>query len=173
MPEGTIPAPPERPEPSPEGIPARVAELSQEQEGPEVKLYKISFESYNKKECEIDGMDSINAHAALTVLRDVGIYYTSEKEYQSKEKEGVQIIHVERDGDYSVLYKGLIDEEVYEIKLKKDQKEKKTDIRIFYYTLEPDKIFYVIAAKHTHYDTSKGNYKIKNNKQKFWPRRHH
>jgi hypothetical protein len=141
-----------------QGIPVTVGGVSSDTEAPEVKLYKLSFESYKGKECEIDGMDSNNAHATLSILRDVGVYYTSERDYKNKEKEGVEIKPIDRDGKYSVLYQGLVDEQVYEIKLKKDQKEKKTDIRVFYYTIESEKIFYVIAAKHDHIDTSKGEH---------------
>ena len=168
---GTIPQPSGE-EKTPEGIPVTASLVSQETEGPETKLYKISFEEYKDKECQMDGMDSDNAKATLIVLRDVGIYFTSEANYQSKAGTGVEIKHVARDGNYAALYKGLVEEDIYEIKLKRSQKEKEIDIRVFYFTLEPEKIFYIVAAKHTHIDTSKGKYKGKEKKH-FSRRNHH
>ena len=140
------------------GIPLTAPNVPESGEAPEVKLYKISFEKYKSSECTINGMDSVNAHAALIVLRDVGIYYSDEESYKKSSSQPIVVKYVEPAGEYAVLYKGLVDEEVYEIKLVKDQKEKKVDIRMFYTTLESEKIFYLIAARHTHYDTTKGDY---------------
>lgn len=154
------------------GIPLTATNVPESGEAPEVKLYKISFEKYKGGECTINGMDSINAHAALVVLRDVGIYYSDEENYRKNSTQPVVIKYIAPDGEYSVLYKGLVDEDVYEIKLVKEQKEKQVDIRLFYTTLESEKIFYVIAARHTHYDTSKGDYERKAKHKKLNNRPH-
>lgn len=66
---------------TPQGIPVTASLVPQETEGPENKLYRISFEAYKDKECQMDGMGGANAKATLTVLRDVGIYFTDKANY--------------------------------------------------------------------------------------------
>ena len=142
-----------------QGIPFTAPQVPQEAQEPELKLYKISFESYKPKECEITEIAPHNGKAALTVLRDVGIFYSSKTNFTTKEGNGVQIIPIDNDGEYTVLYKGLDEASIFEIKLKKQQKNKEeVDLRVFYYTIEPDKTFYVVAVKSSkHYDTDKGD----------------
>ena len=114
----------------------------------------------------MDGMGGANAKATLTVLRDVGIYFTDKANYLKQEGRGVEIKYIARDGNYAALYKGLVEEEIYEIKLQKLHKEKPINIRIFYYTLPAERIFYLVAAKHDHIDTSKSTY-LTNTRGKF------
>ena len=131
----------------------------QSEADPEALPYNISFARYNQAQCQITGMDGKNAKAALMILRDVGIYFTSSENF-SMNSGMAEIKLVFNSGDYSALYHGCHqDEEIKEIKLSK--KEKGIDIRVFYFTIESKKMFYVVAAKHTHIDTEKGN---KNNK---------
>lgn len=142
-------------------VPATAALLPQDVEGPELRAYNISFAQYDRKDCQIDGMDPDNAKGALIILRDVGVHFTSKENFLGKTKSNVEIKNVARDGEYASLYKGLVDEEIREIKYRNDNKD--VDIRVFYYTLESEKIFYLVATRHTHLDISKS--KNKHNKK--------
>ncbi len=140
-------------------VPVTAAELPQTEEAPEISPYRISFAEYKGKECQIDGMNAENAKATLLILRDVGIYYTSEADYWSKAS-GIQINPIVRDGDYIDLYRGLAeDSEIKEIKYQHHRKS--IDIRLFFFTLERERTFYLIAARETHIDTSKGDFRRK------------
>lgn len=150
------------PEPTPpnkdlEIIPSEtVAELPSDFPDPEIAPYRLSFAKYNEKMCEIDGMNRDNSAAGLKIVRDVGIYFTNQNNFQLKSKHVQQIKPVIRDGDYAALYKGLgIDEDIKEIVYTKNQKGKEVDIRLFFHAIEPEKTFYVIALRESHIDTSK------------------
>ena len=139
---------------SSETVPVTAPLISQDEEDPEAKLYRISFERYKQDECQMDGMHPENAKAALKIIRDIGIYFTSEKNYFAKSGRA-EIKPVICGGHYKELCNGLgPDDEVKEIKL--DDKKNRISVRLFYFTLEKDKTFYLIAARETHYDTSKG-----------------
>lgn len=145
-------------------IPQTAALLPEDAEAPEALPFKLSFARYNNKECEMNSMNGDCAKATLTILRDVGVFYISKDNYQKNEGNGVSIEHVIRDGDYKAVYQGLEDDvEVKEIKHKDDRKD--VDLRIFFYTIEAERIFYLIAARHSHYDTSKGSYDHKKKKK--------
>jgi len=143
----------------PDVVPSIVAELPQTEEAPEISPYRISFAEYKEKECQMNGMTGDNAKATLMILRDVGIYYTSEENYWSKAS-NVEIKPVARGGDYTVFYRGLAeDSELKEIKYK--HLRKSIDIRLFFFTLERERTFYLVAARQDHVDTSKGNFRKK------------
>jgi hypothetical protein len=128
-------------------------------EAPEVTPYKISFARYKEKECQMDSMSGQNARATLKVFKDVGLYYTDEKNYWSKAGP-IEIKHIVRGGDYGDLYRNLSeDTELKEIKYKHDRKE--IDIRLFFFTLEVERTFYLVAARHDHIDTGKGGFRRK------------
>jgi hypothetical protein len=143
-------------------IPLDAAELPQEEEAPEVQPFKLSFAKYNPKECEIDGINPHNGKAILTIVRDIGIYFTNEENFTKKSSKDIEIKHVINGGDYKKLYRGLYeDEEVREIKYKHSYPKKgiEIDVRLFFCSLEKEKTFYIIAVRESHYDTSKSIYK--------------
>ncbi len=146
-------------EASPDAVPSAVAELPQAEEAPEISPYKISFAEYKGKECQMDGMTGYNAKATLMILRDVGVYYTSAENFWSKTS--IQTKPIIREGDYRFLYKGLAeDSELKEIKYQHARKG--VDIRLFFFTLEKERTFYLVAAKQDHIDTSKGGFRRRN-----------
>jgi hypothetical protein len=133
-------------------------------EDPEALPYNISFARYNDKECQITDMDANNAKAALMILRDVGIYFSSYENY-AKYSGSAEVKRIMNDGDYSALYRGCdADEEIKEIKLVKEKKN--VNVRLFYFTIESSKMFYLVAVRHTHIDTTKGNYQKKHSGHK-------
>lgn len=152
----TIPDP-ERKGLLPKKVPFGAAELSASSEAPEASPYRISFAEYKEKECQMDSMTPVNAKATLKTIRDVGVHYTSKDNYSSNAR-GVEMKTISRGGDYLTLYRGLPDDsEIREIKCKHPGKE--IDIRLFFFTLEKERTFYLVAAKQTHIDTSKGDYR--------------
>jgi len=68
---------------------------------------------------------------------------------------GSEIIYVNKNNrQYANLYKGLgLDEAVYEIKYVKERKN--IDFRLFFTLNETERIFYVVAIREAHYDTTK------------------
>jgi len=153
MSSGQIPVPSGDYESS-SAIPANAAIISSDTESPEALPFNLSFAKYNPKECQIESMNGDNAKATLDVLRDVGLNFSGINAYKSCAKSGVEVKHVNNDGDYTNLYRG-IDDDVKEIKYV--NKNKNADIRIFFCTLEKERLFYIIAARCTHIDTSKGS----------------
>jgi len=145
---------------SPDAVPSAVAELPQAEEAPEISPYKISFAEYKGKECQMDGMTGDNAKATLMILRDVGVHYTDADNFWHKAASGIEIKPVLRAGDYTSLFRGLAeDSELKEIKYQHPRKA--IDIRLFYFTLEKERTFYLVAARETHIDTSKGRFRGK------------
>jgi Fe-S-cluster formation regulator IscX/YfhJ len=131
-----------------------VAELPQKDESPELDPYRISFADYNSGECEIDGLEKQNGAMALKVLRDVGVYFTDEANFSKNSSNVTEIRNVVNSGVYTQIYKGLeADKEVREIKSIRQKKD--VDIRIFFYELESERTFYVLAVRQSHYDTTK------------------
>lgn len=122
---------------------------------PEAIPFSISFARYNQGECQIDGMNKDNAQATLKVLRDVGVYFKNDDSFQ-RNRADTEIKFVIDDGEYADLFKGCRDEEIREIKLAKP--DKSIDVRVFFFTIE--RMFYVIAARATHYDTTKSSKKV-------------
>ncbi len=136
-------------------VPVDAAELS-EVEDPEVLPYKISFVAYNESECEIDGLKRSNAAVALKIVRDIGVRFTDCVSLQKGSVSIDEIKHVVRSGAYKKIYKGLGEDiEVMEIKrVRKDKRDSSNDIslRIFFYTLDQERTFYMIAVRETHYN---------------------
>lgn len=140
-------------------IKSDAARITDYGEDSETQVFKISFARYKPKECHIDGMSKENGAHLLKLIRDVGIYFTDRKTFLDKTSECSEIKRIYKDGDYSILYKGLDeDEEIYE--MKKQQKKKGVDIRLFFFTIQTEKTFYVLSAQGgTHYDTAKSTYR--------------
>lgn len=137
------------------GAPVTSVQVKSSSVEPEAVPYSISFARYNKGECQIDGMSKDNAQATLKVLRDVGVYFTNDDSFQ-KSRADTEVKFVIDDGEYTDLFKGCREEEIREIKLAKP--DKSIDVRVFFFTIE--RMFYVIAARATHYDTTKGSKKV-------------
>lgn len=133
-----------------QGIPEEVAERPQEEEAPELVPFYISFAKYNKKECQMDGLNKKRAKKALVALRDIGINLFVFDEFMAKLPK-LELKYISNAGDYRKLYKGLgdiPDIEVYEIKIRNE------DIRIFFFVIK--KVFYIVAIRESHYDTTRG-----------------
>lgn len=127
-------------------IPQAVAELPQEEEAPEVIPYMISFAKYNEKMCEIEYLNSNKAKKAIETLKIIGTKVRSEADFQ---KHFVDRLPVNPVGEYKKLFNGIEDGiELKEIKLQQDA-------RIFYFDIEPDRIFYVVAITQNHLETGK------------------
>lgn len=143
----TIPNIPEKIPDSP--IPITATELPQPDEAPESKPVLISFERYNSKECELDGMDNKMARKAFQTLRDIGVNVRTEADFKDHLPK-LQIIPIENSGHYRGLYKGLMDLPDVEIKEAKIDRDKG---RMFFFLVE--RIFHVIAVRENHYETGK------------------
>ncbi len=146
------------------GAPVTSVQVESSSIEPEAVPYSISFARYNKGECQIDGMSKDNAQATLKVLRDVGVYFTNDDSFQ-RNRVDTEIKFVIDDGEYADLFRGCREEEIREIKLAKP--DKSIDVRVFFFTIE--RMFYIIAARSTHYDTKKGSKKA-SFKEKRWNR---
>lgn len=145
-------------------IPVTASQVSQDTEDPEAVPYSISFVRYRPDECQITGIGLENAKAALTIFRDVGVHFSSVKEFLSNETSNVEVKNVVRDGAYMTLFSSLGDEEVKEIKLV--ERHKNIDLRIFFFSLDTNKTFYVLALKEDHLDTDKGTYNQQSKREK-------
>lgn len=130
-------------------IPESVTEISQTAEAPEVKPILISFERYNSKECQLDGMDGKMAKKTLRVVRDVGVKIKTESDFK-KHLSKLEIISIGNNGDYRKLYRGLADLPDVEIKEAKIDMDKG---RLFFFMI--DRIFHIVAMRDSHYDTGK------------------
>lgn len=127
-------------------IPQAVTELPQEFEDPEGKPYLISFARYNERICEIGILSSNKARKAIETLKNIGIKIKCLADFQ---REHIDRIPVRREGDYLKLYNKLSDDiDLKEIKLQQDA-------RIFYFDIEPEKTFYVVAITENHLETDK------------------
>lgn len=149
-------------------VPKDAAEMKADDD-PEARPFRISLAKYNSKACQIDELGGDNAKAALSTLRDVGLYFTSEMEFSSRSSLDSEIKYVENAGDYSLMYKGLGGEDVDVKEIKIQRQKKGVDFRIFFYSLEFERTFFLIAIRQNHLDTTKGGH---HNKQ-FTPRRGH
>ena len=127
-------------------IPRGVAELAQEQEDPEGQPYLISFAKYNEKVCEIASLSSNKARKAIGYLKQIGMRVHSIADFQ---KENLDRIPIRREGEYLKLYNRLAEDiDLKEMKLQADG-------RIFYFDIEPEKTFYVVAITENHLETRK------------------
>ncbi|MDP3764470.1 MAG: hypothetical protein Q8Q95_02510 [bacterium] len=139
----TIPKPEE--EQSISSIPQRVTEIPQPEEAPEAKPLLISFERYNRGECQLDGMNPKMAKKALRVVRDVGVNIKAEDDFK-KCLPKLEITPINNSGNYRKLYKGLFDLPDAEIKEAKIDYDKG---RLFFFLI--DRVFYVVAIRESHY----------------------
>lgn len=127
-------------------IPKDVAELSQDSEAPEGRPYFISFAKYNDKLCEISLLTSNKARRAVETFKTIGTKIRSQADFQ---RHSIDRIPVQDKGDYKKLYNGLSsDIQLKEIKLQQDA-------RIFYFDIEPERTFYVVAVTENHLETDK------------------
>ena len=104
------------------------------------KFYKISFEKYKKKLCEINQIDkSGHLGKILNWFKDVGLS-TNKDEIPSNCDTIIQNI-----GNYSPLFDGIDSEdiEIKEFKISSDR-------RIFYYIDDSDKTLYCLLIKNSH-----------------------
>ena len=122
-------------------IPQKVGELSQETEDPETKPYVISFAKYNEKMDGISDLNSNKAGKALKILKTIGAKNYAEPEWK--------VASVSNSGEYKKLFRGLgRDIELKEIYLQQTA-------RIFYFRIEPKRIYYIIAITNNHIETDK------------------
>ncbi len=130
-------------------IPITATELSQTDEAPESKPVLISFERYNDKECELDGMENKMARKAFQTLRDIGVNVRTEADFKYHLPK-LQVVPIENSGHYRGLYKGIMDLPDIEVKEAKIDRDKG---RMFFFLVE--RIFHVIAIRENHYETEK------------------
>lgn len=127
-------------------IPQNAAELSSESEAPEAKPYVISFENYNKKLCELKCLGKNKAKKALEIIKEIGTKVCCSTDFQ---RYSIDRIPVDNSGDYRRLFNKIPeDAELKEIKLQEDA-------RIFYYDLEPERKFFIVAITENHFETDK------------------
>lgn len=127
-------------------IPNAVTILPQNVEEPENEPYLISFSRYNEKMCEIALLNSNKGKRAVEILKTIGTKICSHADFQRFK---IDRIPVRREGEYKKLYSGLSpDIELKELKLQQDA-------RIFYFDIEPQKMFYVVAVTENHIETDK------------------
>jgi len=120
--------------------------LPQETEAPEAIPYMISFAKYNGRMCEISELSKNKAKKALGVFKTIGTKICSEADYR---KCCIGRIPVRYGGEYKKLYRGLPEDvELKETKLQ-------DDARIFYFDIEPERKFYVVAIRENHLETKK------------------
>lgn len=127
-------------------IPRSVTEIPQEVEAPEASPYVISFARYNERMCEIHLLDRNKPRKAVETFKLIGTKVCSRADFQ---RYSIDQIPVRREGDYKKLYGGLSDDiDLKELKLQQDA-------RIFYFDVEPDRTFYVVAITQNHLETDK------------------
>ena len=121
-------------------------ELPRDTEAPEAIPYVISFVKYNEGMCEIADLDSNKARKAIQTFKLIGTKIRSEADFS---KNHLDRIPVYCEGEYKKLYRGLSDDiELKEIKLQQTA-------RIFYFDIEPERTFYVVAITQSHLETEK------------------
>jgi hypothetical protein len=126
-------------------IPKNVAELPQDTETPETQPYLISFSKYNERICEISLLTSNKAKRAVEILKTIGTKIRSQADFQRNSIDRIPVCY---EGEYKKLFNGLsADIELKEIKLQQKA-------RIFYFDIEPERTFYVVAITENHLETS-------------------
>ena len=127
-------------------VPQSVAEITDDLESPESSPYVISFARYNEKMCEIKELDSNKAKKAIAVLKTIGTDVFSTSDFP---RHNLDRIPIKRAGEYLKLYNRLGDDiEIREIKLQ-------AEARIFYFDIESQRTFYVVAITQNHLETDK------------------
>lgn len=127
-------------------IPKIVAELPQDTEILEDQPYLISFSKYNENLCEISLLSRNKAKKAIKTLLTIGTKIRSQADFQ---RNYIERIPVRYEGAYKKLFNGLKspDIELKELKLQQDA-------RIFYFDIEPERTFYVVAITENHLETN-------------------
>lgn len=131
-------------------IPLKIAEMPQTAIEPELKPYRISFERYNEKECQVDYLDNKLAKKALQALRNIGINVKEESDFSAKLPK-LEIKSIRDEGDYRALFRGIRDE-LPDIEMREAKIETASG-RLFFYVI--DRIFHIVTIRRDHYDTSK------------------
>jgi len=127
-------------------LPQSVAEILQEIEAPEINPYVISFAKYNEKMCELDLLGNNKGKKAIEIIKTIGTKIRSISDYQRYSIDRLPVFYK---GDYKKLFNGLRDDiELKEIKLQQDA-------RIFYFDIEPERTFYIVAITENHLETDK------------------
>jgi len=128
-------------------IPQKAAELYQERGGEyEDNCYVISFSKYNDKMCEIANLSSNKARKTIDILKTIGMKIHSVADFKIN---NIDRLPVHRNGEYKMLYNGLSkDIELKEIKLQQKA-------RMFYFDIEDQRTFYVVAIRENHLETDK------------------
>lgn len=127
-------------------LPQAVAEIPQEVEAPEANFYVISFAKYNDKMCEISMLNNNKARKAIENFKQIGTKIRSQADFQ---RYNIDRLPVRYEGEYKKLFRGLSsDIDLKEIKLQ-------DDARIFYFDIEPERTFYVVAITQNHLETNK------------------
>jgi hypothetical protein len=94
--------------------------------------------------CEISDLNGNKAKKAIETLKTIGTKIRSTADYQ---RYSVGRIPVRCEGEYKKLFNGLPqDVDLKELKLQQDA-------RIFYFDIEPDRTFYVVAITQNHLET--------------------
>ncbi|HBB65514.1 MAG TPA: hypothetical protein DCZ84_02690 [Candidatus Vogelbacteria bacterium] len=121
-------------------------ELPQDTEAPEAIPYVISFAKYNERMCEISELGGNKAKRAIETLKTIGTKIRPEADFQ---RNYVDRIPMRYDSEYKKLYRGIAEGiELKEIKLQQRA-------RIFYFDIEPERTFYVVAITENHLETDK------------------
>jgi len=131
----------------PKNILEIIVERPQSEEAPETEPLLVSLARYNRKECQIDGMNPKIAKKALKAIRDIGVNIKTESDFSTKLPK-LRVEPVDNDGDYRALYRGLTDVPdavVQEVKLDLE------NARLFFHMV--GNIFHIIAIRESHYDT--------------------
>ena len=128
------------------GLPQSVAEMPQEMEAPEADPYVISFAKYNEKCCEINLLSGNKPRRVIEDLKKIGTKVRSTADFQ---RHSIDRLPVTNKGDYRRLFRGLEDDiELKELKLQQDA-------RMFYFDIESERTFYVVAITNNHLETDK------------------
>ena len=123
-----------------------VAEMSQEIKAPEASPYVISFAKYNDKMCELAILENNKAKKIIEILKTVGTKVCSMADFQ---RYFTKRISIKREGEYKKLFRSLEDDiELKEIKLQQSA-------RVFYFDIESERTFYVVAITKNHLETDK------------------
>jgi len=132
-----------------ENIPEAAAQINDEIDT-ETRPYLISFSRYNKRMCQIpDGLSAKQRKDSLVLLRDIGVGLFSETDIKNI---GGGVSHVVNAGDYTPLFRGLHTE--VDLKEARINNSSGDTGRIFFYTIDSERIFYFVAIRGTHLDTS-------------------
>ena len=96
--------------------------------------------------CELDLLGNNKGKKAIEIIKTIGTKIRSISDYQRYSIDRLPVFYK---GDYKKLFNGLRDDiELKEIKLQQDA-------RIFYFDIEPERTFYIVAITENHLETDK------------------